>query len=219
MPGMGARQTQNVSWFSSGWMTWGRQYSLLVKPVVVNNNAQSCLILLQPHGLAHPHQAPLSMGFPRREYWSGFHGQTDSLPLTHKGSPSWYNFSWKGFVKTGHNVQSAYNLNFVGPHFQVPYRETPIRRAQGWWSGSIVEGWIMMVTMMLTAMDVPSAVRQLCSEHLTNINRLSLCNRSRQTLLNWASAEFSLRAWPETQCRSASLSPVRRVGLTALSSS
>ena len=31
MPGMGAGQTWDVSWFLSGWMTWGRQYSLLVK--------------------------------------------------------------------------------------------------------------------------------------------------------------------------------------------
>ena len=52
------------------------------------------------------HQAPLSMGFPRQEYWSGlpfpspgdlpdpeikdtlglFHWQADSLPLSHQGS-------------------------------------------------------------------------------------------------------------------------------------
>ena len=31
--------------------------------------AQSCLTLLQPHGLAC--QAPLSMGFSSQEYWSG----------------------------------------------------------------------------------------------------------------------------------------------------
>ena len=53
------------------------------------------------------HQAPLSVGFPRQEYWSGFllqgifltqksklyllhllHWQVDSLPLCHLGSPS-----------------------------------------------------------------------------------------------------------------------------------
>ena len=33
-------------------------------------SAQSCQILLQPHGL-QPHQAPLSIGFTRQEYWSG----------------------------------------------------------------------------------------------------------------------------------------------------
>ena len=29
----------------------------------------SCVQLLLPHGL-YPHQAPLSMGFPRQEYWN-----------------------------------------------------------------------------------------------------------------------------------------------------
>ena len=51
------------------------------------------------------HQAPLSVGFPRQEYWSGLpfpspgdlphpgtethllHWQVDSLPLSHLGSP------------------------------------------------------------------------------------------------------------------------------------
>ena len=32
--------------------------------------AKSCPTLLQPHGTA-AHQSPLSMGFPRQEYWSG----------------------------------------------------------------------------------------------------------------------------------------------------
>ena len=54
-------------------------------------------------------QAPLSMGFPRREYWSGFPfpspgdllnpgmklkspaWQADSLPLSHQGSPQYQN--------------------------------------------------------------------------------------------------------------------------------
>ena len=31
---------------------------------------ESCLTLLQPHGFA-VYQTPLSMGFPRQEYWSG----------------------------------------------------------------------------------------------------------------------------------------------------
>ena len=30
--------------------------------------SQLCLALWRPHGV---HQAPLSMGFPRQEYWSG----------------------------------------------------------------------------------------------------------------------------------------------------
>ena len=33
--------------------------------------AQSCPTFLQPRGLYVAHQAPLSMGFPRQEYWSG----------------------------------------------------------------------------------------------------------------------------------------------------
>ena len=32
---------------------------------------RSCLTLLQPHGLDGAHQAPVFMGFPRQEYWSG----------------------------------------------------------------------------------------------------------------------------------------------------
>ena len=63
---------------------------------------------LQPHGLYIAHQAPLSMGFPRQEYWNGLpfptpgdlldpgiepvflcvlQWQVDSLPLCHLGSP------------------------------------------------------------------------------------------------------------------------------------
>ena len=33
--------------------------------------AKSCLTLLQPHDMTVAHQAPLSMGFPGQEYWSG----------------------------------------------------------------------------------------------------------------------------------------------------
>ena len=62
-------------------------------------------VSLQLHGLAH--QAPLSMGFSRQEYWSGLpflppgdlpdpqgqtpgllHWQVGSLPLSHMGGPS-----------------------------------------------------------------------------------------------------------------------------------
>ena len=80
---------------------------------LINNNslvtltclfAKSYLTLSWPHGLV-AHQAPLSVGFPRQEYWSelpfSFPGnlpdpeiesespawQTDSLPLSHLGSP------------------------------------------------------------------------------------------------------------------------------------
>ena len=40
---------------------------------------KSCLTLLQPHCRRGAHQAPLSMGFSRQEYWSGlpFHSPGD----------------------------------------------------------------------------------------------------------------------------------------------
>ena len=60
---------------------------------------------LQPHGLYVAHQAPLSMGFSKQEYWSALPFpspgdlpdpgiklgsltlEADSLPLSHQGSP------------------------------------------------------------------------------------------------------------------------------------
>ena len=65
--------------------------------------AKSCLTLSTPWTVAH--QVPLSMGFPREEYWSGLslpslgdlpdtgiepsllHWQLDSLPLSHQETP------------------------------------------------------------------------------------------------------------------------------------
>ena len=71
----------------------------------------SCSVVsdsFRPHGLYVAHQAPLSMGFSREEYWSGLScpspgdlpnpgiepasvvslcWQVDSLPLRHLGSP------------------------------------------------------------------------------------------------------------------------------------
>ena len=65
--------------------------------------AKSCLTLVISRAVAH--QAPLSMGFPRQEYWSKLlfpspgdfpdpgikpdspAWQADSLPLSHLGSP------------------------------------------------------------------------------------------------------------------------------------
>ena len=68
---------------------------------------RACSVLsesLQPHRL-QPHQAPLSMGFSKQEYWSGLPFpspgdlpdprmepgspglQADSSPLSHQGSP------------------------------------------------------------------------------------------------------------------------------------
>ena len=64
---------------------------------------------LQPHGIFVAHQAPLSMEFPRQDYWSGLpfptpgdlpdpgiepvslcllHWRVDSLPLHHLQSPT-----------------------------------------------------------------------------------------------------------------------------------
>ena len=71
---------------------------------------KSCLTLCDPMDSMWPRQDPLSMGFPRQEYWSGLsfpspgdlpwrifptqgwnlhflHWQVDSLPLSHLGSP------------------------------------------------------------------------------------------------------------------------------------
>ena len=68
---------------------------------------QSCLTL-QPHGVAH--QAPLSMGFSRQEYWSGLPFpspgdlpdlgiepgspalQADCLPSEPSGKPKYFMF-------------------------------------------------------------------------------------------------------------------------------
>ena len=73
--------------------------------------AKSCLTLATPWNVAC--QAPLSMRFSRREYWSGLPFpspgdlpdpgnesrspalQADSLPLSHQGSPAPMN-KWKG---------------------------------------------------------------------------------------------------------------------------
>ena len=74
--------------------------------------AQSCLTVI-PWTVAH--QASLSMGYSRQEYWSGLpfpllgifltqgsnpnllrllHEQADSLPLSHLASPQYYDFSY-----------------------------------------------------------------------------------------------------------------------------
>ena len=65
----------------------------------------SCLVIQSCLTLLRPHQAPLSMGFPRQESWNGLPfpspgdlpdpgirtespaWQVDSLPLSHLGSP------------------------------------------------------------------------------------------------------------------------------------
>ena len=72
--------------------------------VAAGSAAQWCPTLCDPMTVAH--QAPLSMGFPRQEYWSGLPfpspgdcsnqgwnpqlllWQVDALPLIHQGSPA-----------------------------------------------------------------------------------------------------------------------------------
>ena len=66
-------------------------------------------------------QAPLSMGFPRQEYWSGLlfpfpgdlpntgikpllHGQDGSLPLSHQGTPIPYMCIY---------IYTLYNVNYI----------------------------------------------------------------------------------------------------------
>ena len=71
-------------------------------PCEVRSRVCSCGCVSTPWTIAH--QAPLSVGFPTQEYWSGLpfpspgdlpkpriepvHWQADSLPLSHQGSPS-----------------------------------------------------------------------------------------------------------------------------------
>ena len=87
--------------------------------------SESCLTLVTPWTVAR--QAPLSMGFPRQEYWSGLpfptpgdlpdpgiellspSWQADSLPLSHQGSPVFGNshllISYSSFT-----IQLKYHL-------------------------------------------------------------------------------------------------------------
>ena len=103
--------------------------------------------------LALPCQAPLSMGFPRQEYWSGLpasssresslprdpllHWQADSLPLSHQGSPGravavvkgcWANEHRNGWVNYKIDAVSQ-NLDQVdsadGSMLEVNTRVTP----------------------------------------------------------------------------------------------
>ena len=86
--------------------------------------AHLSLTLVTP--LTTAHQAPLPMGFPRLEYWSGvaflpqgdlldpgvnphllrlLHWQADSLPLSHLGSTDQYYYYLKGLFGLSDNVQ------------------------------------------------------------------------------------------------------------------
>ena len=102
--------------------------------------AKSCPTLFWPHGMAC--QAPLSMGFPRQEYWKGchfllqgifltqgsnpcplhlLHWKADSLPLSHQGS----------LVKNSKDTIIVYPLGpkwscmWISWETGVPMREIP----------------------------------------------------------------------------------------------
>ena len=82
------------------------------------------------------HQAPLSMGFSRQEYWSGLPCpppgdpdpgiepvspvssalQADSLPLSHWGSPSFYMSLFKMF-----SLYKSINHNRLGPTLKASF--------------------------------------------------------------------------------------------------
>ena len=81
----------------NSWRTWGAEFLPLVSYSVVSDSFVTLWTIA--------HQAPLSMKFPRREYWSALpfpspgdlpdpgikpmllHWQSDSLLLRHQGSP------------------------------------------------------------------------------------------------------------------------------------
>ena len=50
-------------------------------------HTQSCLTLSQPHGLGGACQAPLSMGFPSQECWSGFPSPSPGIFPTKGSNP------------------------------------------------------------------------------------------------------------------------------------
>ena len=86
-------------------------------------------------------QAPLSMGFPRQEYWSGlpfpfpgdlpdrgsnpcvWHSQVDSLPLSHQGSPKdcLRTIQLMCFISLGQNIQSLCFFLFALFYFTILY--------------------------------------------------------------------------------------------------
>ena len=52
-----------------------KRYAYIMLPFITILRVLSCSLMsdsLQPHGLYVARQAPLSMGFSRQEYWSGF---------------------------------------------------------------------------------------------------------------------------------------------------
>ena len=84
-------------WFISYHLSWRNLLLLLFSRSVISNSFVTLWTVA--------HQAPLSMEFPRQEYWSGLsfpppedlpdpgithllHWPVDSLPLSHPGNPS-----------------------------------------------------------------------------------------------------------------------------------
>ena len=88
--------------------------------------AKSCLPFVTPWAVAC--QAPLSMGFPRQEYFllqgifptqrlnpSLLNWQEDSLPLSHRGSPK-----WKKADPISHVLYDSFYMNY--PEWGNPQR-------------------------------------------------------------------------------------------------
>ena len=95
-----------------------------------------------------PRQAPLSMGFPRKEQWGGFHfllqgifptqesiphllhWQMDSLPLSHLGSPFLYIRFWQSTFcvdqKAGETSLRFISHSHSGTIGQDPHRVTDL---------------------------------------------------------------------------------------------
>ena len=114
---------QNTEWINKKLALL--QYSSCIMLLLLLFNCQVVSESLQPHWLDL--QAPLSMGFPRQEYWSGltFYSpggfssleiklaspalQTDSLPLNHQGSPPL--LYWLSNVKF--DYRSKGNISFI----------------------------------------------------------------------------------------------------------
>jgi len=61
-----------IFWFPSAYI---KGYAYIMLPSITILGVLSCSLMsdsLQPHGLYVARQAPLSLGFSRQEYWSGF---------------------------------------------------------------------------------------------------------------------------------------------------
>ena len=134
----------------------------MYNPSSVSNSAlvTSCLLLLPPNHFSHvrlivtqwavAHQAPLSMGFSRQEYWSGLPCpppgdfpdpgikprspalQADSLPLSHQGGPPTFSLAHRNTSKKSLLVfyfvffVPCYlngRMNLISTAHQIPWRK------------------------------------------------------------------------------------------------